>query len=163
MRSSREVADIFRSHEIGLERRTHRGNIGRGDKIRTCDPLHPMQVRYQAAPRPDRKRMIAQLGAKDFESREDSAPQNLNQFLEFQAHLVNQLLALIEIDLRIITRQPIAGSADGKALLIEQAANLPNDQYVLALIVAPVAAPFDRFELRKFLLPIAKHMRLDAA
>jgi hypothetical protein len=28
--------------------------IGRGDKIRTCDPLHPMQVRYQAAPRPDR-------------------------------------------------------------------------------------------------------------
>jgi hypothetical protein len=36
--------------------------IGRGDKIRTCDPLHPMQVRYQAAPRPDRKRMIAQLG-----------------------------------------------------------------------------------------------------
>jgi hypothetical protein len=27
---------------------------GRGDKIRTCDPLHPMQVRYQAAPRPDR-------------------------------------------------------------------------------------------------------------
>jgi hypothetical protein len=29
-------------------------SIGRGDKIRTCDPLHPMQVRYQAAPRPDR-------------------------------------------------------------------------------------------------------------
>ncbi len=26
---------------------------GRGDKIRTCDPLHPMQVRYQAAPLPD--------------------------------------------------------------------------------------------------------------
>ena len=38
--------------------------IGRGDKIRTCDPLHPMQVRYQAAPRPDRNRMIAQLGNK---------------------------------------------------------------------------------------------------
>ena len=43
--------------------------IGRGDKIRTCDPLHPMQVRYQAAPRPDRRRMIAQLGGKHFESR----------------------------------------------------------------------------------------------
>ena len=24
-------------------------SIGRRDKIRTCDPLHPMQVRYQAA------------------------------------------------------------------------------------------------------------------
>jgi hypothetical protein len=35
-------------------------SIGRGEKIRTSDPLHPMQVRYQAAPRPDRKRMIAE-------------------------------------------------------------------------------------------------------
>ena len=26
---------------------------GRGERIRTFDPLHPMQVRYQAAPRPD--------------------------------------------------------------------------------------------------------------
>ncbi len=34
--------------------RNRRVSIGRGDKIRTCDPLHPMQVRYQAAPRPDR-------------------------------------------------------------------------------------------------------------
>jgi hypothetical protein len=36
-------------------------SIGRGDKIRTCDPLHPMQVRYQAAPRPDRTLMIAEM------------------------------------------------------------------------------------------------------
>ncbi|MEY2682121.1 MAG: hypothetical protein RIQ66_682, partial [Pseudomonadota bacterium] len=27
---------------------------GRGEMIRTSDPLHPMQVRYQAALRPDR-------------------------------------------------------------------------------------------------------------
>ena len=27
--------------------------IGRGDKIRTCDPLHPMQVLYQAELHPD--------------------------------------------------------------------------------------------------------------
>ena len=27
---------------------------GRGEVIRTLDPLHPMQVRYQAALRPDR-------------------------------------------------------------------------------------------------------------
>src|SRR6201991_763746 len=26
---------------------------GRDDKIRTCDPLHPMQVRYRAALRPE--------------------------------------------------------------------------------------------------------------
>ena len=27
--------------------------ICRDDKIRTCDPLHPMQVRYRAALRPE--------------------------------------------------------------------------------------------------------------
>jgi hypothetical protein len=32
--------------------------IGRGEKIRTSDPLHPMQVRYQAALRPDTKGAI---------------------------------------------------------------------------------------------------------
>ena len=26
---------------------------GRGDRIRTCDPLLPKQMRYQAAPLPD--------------------------------------------------------------------------------------------------------------
>ena len=45
--------------------------IGRGEKIRTSDPLHPMQVRYQAALRPDRNTIIptmrpaaARLGIK---------------------------------------------------------------------------------------------------
>ena len=30
------------------------GEMSRGDWIRTSDPLHPMQVRYQAAPLPER-------------------------------------------------------------------------------------------------------------
>lgn len=34
---------------------------GRGGGIRTRDPLHPMQVRYQAAPRPDEAEMIPQI------------------------------------------------------------------------------------------------------
>jgi hypothetical protein len=29
--------------------------FGRGGEIRTPDPLHPMQVRYQAALRPDER------------------------------------------------------------------------------------------------------------
>ena len=32
--------------------------FGRGGGIRTRDPLHPMQVRYQAALRPDKLRII---------------------------------------------------------------------------------------------------------
>ena len=35
-------------------------SIGRGGEIRTLDPLHPMQVRYQAALRPDKLRIIAE-------------------------------------------------------------------------------------------------------
>ena len=34
-------------------RRRRQGFKSRGDWIRTSDPLHPMQVRYQAAPLPD--------------------------------------------------------------------------------------------------------------
>jgi hypothetical protein len=33
------------------------GTTGRDGGIRTRDPLHPMQVRYQAALRPERKRV----------------------------------------------------------------------------------------------------------
>jgi hypothetical protein len=38
--------------------------FGRGEKIRTSDPLHPMQVRYQAALRPDEPRIIAARSGK---------------------------------------------------------------------------------------------------
>ena len=31
--------------------------LGRGGGIRTRDPLHPMQVRYQAALRPDSRQL----------------------------------------------------------------------------------------------------------
>ena len=34
--------------------------IGRGGGIRTRDPLHPMQVRYQAALRPDKPTSISE-------------------------------------------------------------------------------------------------------
>ena len=36
-----------------------RGKGGRGDWTRTSDPLHPMQVRYQTAPHPDRRIRVA--------------------------------------------------------------------------------------------------------
>jgi hypothetical protein len=35
-------------------------SIGRGGGIRTRDPLHPMQVRYQAALRPDKPASISE-------------------------------------------------------------------------------------------------------
>ena len=38
---------------MGSEWAMRKSKIGRGDWIRTSDPLRPRQVRYQAALRPD--------------------------------------------------------------------------------------------------------------
>ena len=112
--------------------------------------------------------MIAQLGATGLSRAAEKgapqlAPQDLDEFLEFQSHLMNELLTLIQIHLRIVAGKAISGAADGKSLLIQEAADLANDQHVLALVVAAIAAPLHRFELREFLLPVAQYMGFDAA
>ena len=105
--------------------------------------------------------MIAQLGAQSLNR--CLTPQNLYQFFEFQAHLMNELLTLIEIHLRIIAGEAVSGTANRESLLIQQAAYLANDEHILALIVAAISAALDGFELWKFLLPVAQHMRFHAA
>lgn len=42
-----------RERRLAVGGRSLRDPDGRGERIRTSDPLHPMQVRYQAAPRPE--------------------------------------------------------------------------------------------------------------
>jgi hypothetical protein len=66
-----------------------------------------------ATPRP-RGRMIAQMALGNA----NSAAQNLDKFLEFQAHLMDQLLTLIQIHLSIVAGESIARTANGEALLI---------------------------------------------
>ena len=39
--------------------------FGRDAGIRTRDPLNPIQVRYQTAPRPDRKRRFEQVSSAE--------------------------------------------------------------------------------------------------
>ena len=106
--------------------------------------------------------MIAQMGLENLGAA-ISAAKNLDQLFELEPHLVDELLALIEIHLRIVAREAIPCSADGKSLFIQEAADLPNDQHVLPLIIPPVAAALDGLELREFLFPVAQHMRFDAA
>jgi hypothetical protein len=106
--------------------------------------------------------MIAQLGPKNL-SAARLAAKNLYQLFQFEPHLMNELLTLVEIHLRIVAGEAIPGSSNGESLFIQQASNLPNDEHILALVVASVAAALDRLQLRKFLLPIAKHVRFDAA
>ena len=92
-----------------------------------------------------------------------SPAQDAQNVFEFQAHLPDDLLSLREIFTCFLTLQAVARTADGEALFVEKTANLANDEHVLALVVAAVAAALDGLELRKFLFPIAQHMRLDAA
>ena len=91
------------------------------------------------------------------------APQDLYELFQLQPHLMNQLLALVEVDLRVVAGEAVPCPANGEALFVQQAADLADYQHVLALIVAAVAAALDGLELREFLLPVAQHMRFDTA
>ena len=67
------------------------------------------------------------------------AAKNLDQLFELEPHLMNELLALIEVHLRIVAGEAVACAADRKTLFIQQAANLTNDEHILPLIVPAVA------------------------
>jgi len=54
-------------------------------------------------------------------------------------------------------------TVDREALLIEQVADPTDQQDFVMLVIAPIAAPLDWLQLRKLLLPVAKHVRLDGA
>ena len=59
--------------------------------------------------------------------------------------------------------EPVARPVDGESLLVEQVADAADQQYLVVLVVAAVAAALYRLELRELLLPITQHMRLDRA
>jgi hypothetical protein len=42
-------------------------------------------------------------------------------------------------------------------------AYLANQKHFVVLVITPVAAALDGFELRKLLLPVAQYVRLDPA
>ena len=48
--------DVKRPNRTSNRPLNRRDGDGRGDRIRTCDPLLPKQMRYQAAPLPDDRR-----------------------------------------------------------------------------------------------------------
>src|SRR5579862_1055468 len=110
-----------------------------------------MQVRYQAAPRPDRN------------GDNRSAAQYAQHFFELEPYLPYDLLALADVAAGFIAAELVARTANRESLLIQQAANLTDDDDILTLVVTAIAAPLDGFELRKLLLPVTQHVRLDAA
>ena len=92
-----------------------------------------------------------------------STPEDLQYLLQLHSNLLDDLLTLGDVLAGLLAGEALPRAADGKALLVQQTAYLPNDQYVAALVVAPVPPSLYRFELRELLLPVTQYMRLDAA
>ena len=65
--------------------------------------------------------------------------QRRQHFLEFRNHLANQL-PVMRIFLARIAFHALARATDREALLVEQAADLADQDHVLTLVVAAIAA-----------------------
>ena len=73
------------------------------------------------------------------------------------ALLSGRQLDLGRLGLRV---EPMPRPVDGEALLVQEITDSPDQQHFVMLVIAPVAAPLDRFELGELLLPITQHVRL---
>jgi len=91
----------------------------------------------------------------------DLATQYPEDLLEFHPQLADDLLALTHVRLGFLAHETLPGAADREAFIIQKAADLTDDQNVLALIVTPVAAPLDGLKLWELLFPVTQHVRLD--
>ena len=87
-----------------------------------------------------------------------SASQDFEDLFQLQAHLFDDLLALTDVALGLVAGQALSRTADRKTIVIQQAANLTNNQHILALIITPVAPPLDGFKLWKLLLPVTQNV-----
>ena len=94
------------------------------------------------------------------QEKNELAPQDSEDLLQFDPQLANDLLALADVRLGLLPHQALPRATDGKTLVIEKAPNLSDDQDVLALIITPVATPFDRLQLRELLFPVTQYVRL---
>ena len=118
-----------------------------------------MQVRYQAAPRSDEPGILPELSGPATDSVQYF--QNFGEFLaqyKCARHIGRRdsrcsgFLGLFEL----LTR-----AAKRETLLVEQLANTPYQLDFVMLIITPVAAPLDRAQLRKLLLPVTQHVCFD--
>jgi hypothetical protein len=106
-------------------------------------------------------RITSRTAGSETDRRRRSASKDLQDLFEFQAQLLDDLLALAYVSLGLITRQTLPRATDSESIVIEQTADLPDDEHILTLVIAAVSAPFYRLQLRKLLLPVTQDMWLD--
>ena len=141
-------------------------DAGRGDWIRTSDHLHPMQVRYQAALRPDLKSIIAKGSGAPGPGTTTALAQRFQNAQQLLAKRCPVALGRSGGDGLYLSRhlvEAMAGATDGKPFVIQQLTDAADQQHFVMLVIAAVTAPLDRFELGEFLLPVAQHVRFDTA
>ena len=114
-----------------------------------------MQVRYQAALRPDKPALYRSFGvlgrdSEDFCNLQEFAAQGFGRERRSWGLLVRFSKA-------------VPGAADGEALVVEQLANTPHEQYFVVLVVTTVTPSLYRFELSELLFPVAQDVRLYSA
>src|SRR5690606_33537815 len=109
-----------------------------------------MQVRYQAALRPAnllRARLEAAGIITDscrYENNNEmmcSGTQDVEHIFQLDDHLPDQLVIMGGLLAIGTFGELLARTTDGVTLIVQQAADLADHQHVLALVVAPVAAP----------------------
>ena len=97
------------------------------------------------------------------QEKNDLAAQDPEDLLEFDPELAHYLLALAHVGLRLLAGQALPGAADRESVVIQETPDLANDQHVLALVIAAIATPFHRLELRELLFPVPEYVRLYRA
>src|SRR5688572_4520861 len=116
-----------------------------------------MQVRYQAALRPEVEDYIAQLPL-------DRRKIDAGGRRGYRAAAVARRRFGLVFGLRDrVVVEAVARAADGEAFFVQQLADAADQQHFMVLVVAAVAAPLHRLELRELLLPVAEHVRLHPA
>src|SRR6266850_1174115 len=130
-----------------------------------------MQVRYQAALRPDRTAIISVRRLH----RSGNGPQQLaNGFqlvpqrrrrCEWRCDNAREARSSARSGTRLrgLGFETMARAVDRESLLVEKIADATDQQDFVVLVIAPIATALDRLQLREFLFPIAKHMRLHRA
>ncbi len=131
-------------------------SIGRGGGIRTRDPLHPMQVRYQAALRPDKPKIISYFGKVRLIS------ENFDDISQLLAdRLKGNPFVLFALFQRIF--QTVSGTTDGETLIVQELPNASYQEYFMVLVIAPVSPSLYGLELGELLFPVSENVRLDPA
>ena len=126
-----------------------------------------MQVRYQAALRPEKENYSSGTGEPGATPQKMNLGQQLKDSTDLspeEPEVYSRLGdAFIRRGLRCDLLQTISSTADREALIIEQFPNPTYQQYLMMLIITSIPASLDRLELGEFLLPVAQHVRFDGA